>query len=146
MLLPFCQTQQTDTAWPWGFGRPEKLHCWWPWRNMYVCEDTCGTSEATSMLLFFWREHIWEISPSFVLLLVNITVFGCRRRVWWAVPIESCCQRAEPLELLCSLQPYVTQQQSARLCIKQKNIWAPDAEGLLARCTISEWRAAPGTA
>lgn len=67
---------------------------------MYVSEATHGTSEVTRTLLVHSGERVCENSPSFLLLLVHITMFGCRKQVWEAVAIERCCWRAESLELL----------------------------------------------
>lgn len=49
---------------------------------MHVCEAIHDTLEVTGTFLVYRREGVCEISPSFVMLLVNITVLGCRRQKW----------------------------------------------------------------
>lgn len=46
---------------------------------MHVCEAIHDTLEVTGTFLVYRREGVCEISPSFVMLLVNM---GCRRQGW----------------------------------------------------------------
>lgn len=112
---PFCQTQQTDTAQPWGL-RDQKNS------TARVHGETCVFVKQ-HMALQRLQEWNWFVegntSPSFVLLPVSITVFGWRKQVGEAVAIKSHCWRAEPLELWCCLEHYMTQQRATRLCVKQ---------------------------